>query len=200
MENQKSRLLEHRKLIKGRKPIFVRTDSHKISNLGMRRKKKQVWRNARGRHNKIREKKNGRRQMPSVGFSSPRQIRGTIDGFIPILINNVKELERVARENIIIIGSVGLRKKVEIMKKADELKLNILINRKKLLEKAERRIAEIGKNKQTKAQEKKKEEKKEDKSQDKIKEEDKKPEETNKEQSQSENNQAKETNKPGEIK
>jgi ribosomal protein L32E len=39
---------------------------------------------------------------------------------------NVEGLESVGKENIVIIGKVGAKKKMEIIKKATELKLKIL--------------------------------------------------------------------------
>lgn len=153
METKK--LLEHRRLIKSRKPKFLRKDWHKVSNLGLRRESKQVWRKPKGRHNKLREKKKNRGKNPSVGYRSPKQIRGTINGLFPVLVKNVKELENVGKNNIAIIAKVGLRKKIEIVKKADEMKITVAGNTKKILKNAEKKIKErADKKKQAKKQEK----------------------------------------------
>ncbi|MFH1249365.1 MAG: eL32 family ribosomal protein [archaeon] len=153
------RLLAHRKLIKSRKPRFRRTDWHKISNLGLRREKKQVYRNPRGRHNKMREKRNGRLGIPSIGYGSPRAVRGTIEGYIPILIHNVKELENVSKNNIVIVASVGMKKKMEIVKKAVELKMRIAMNAEKFLKISERKVIMFKAKKVEKKEEKEKKKK-----------------------------------------
>ena len=141
METKK--LLEHRKLIKSRKPRFLRKDWHKISNLGLRRENKQVWRKAKGRHNKLREKKKSHGKNPSIGYRSPKLIRGSIEGLMPVLVKNVQDLGKVGKENIAIVAKVGLRKKLAIVKKAEEMKISIMLNTKKFLEEAEKRVSKM---------------------------------------------------------
>lgn len=144
METQK--LLEHRKTIKKRKPKFLRKDWHKISNLGLRRKNKQVWRKAKGRHNKLREKKKSHGKNPSIGYRSPHLIRGSINGLMPVLVKNVQDLGRVGKDNIAIVARVGLRKKIAIVKRAEEMKISIMLNTKKFLRETEKRVSEITQN------------------------------------------------------
>ncbi|MBI5148396.1 hypothetical protein HZA33_01825 [Candidatus Pacearchaeota archaeon] len=135
-----AKLIEHRKLIKKRKPKFIRQDFHKISSLGKGRKKKQVWRKSKGRHSKVRQKLKGRRAMPGIGYSSPRLIRGTIRRKKPVIVHNVHELSKLGKHEIAIIASVGLKKKLDIIKKAAELKIEVAnIDEKKILEKIEKR-------------------------------------------------------------
>lgn len=154
------RLLEHRRTIKKRKPQFLRKDWHKISGLGLRRVKKQVWRKAKGRHNKIRQKHKGHGKNPSIGYSSPRFVRGTIEGFTPVLVRNVNDLAKIGKQDIAIVAHVGLRNKIAIVKKADEMGINIQINKKKFFREAEERIEKI----KSKKAERKTEEKKAEKS------------------------------------
>lgn len=120
-----TKLIEHRKLIKKRKPEFIRQDYHKISNLGKGRKKKQVWRAAKGRHSKVRQMHKGRRAMPTIGYRSPKLIRGTTEGKKPVMVYNVHDLMKVGQNDIAIIASVGLKKKIEILKRARELKIQV---------------------------------------------------------------------------
>lgn len=160
------KLLEHRKLIKSRKPRFLRKDWHKISNLGLRRKNKQVWRKAKGRHNKLREKKKSHGKNPSIGYRSPRLIRGSINGLMPVLVKNVQDLKKVGKENIAVIANIGLKKKIEVVKKAEEMKISIMLNTKKFLKEAEKRVSKITQNrleKKGKGAEKPKQEKSEKK-------------------------------------
>jgi len=46
---------------------------------------------------------------------------------IPFNVSNIKELSKVGKENIVIVNSVGAKKKMEIIKKAEEMKLNIFL-------------------------------------------------------------------------
>ena len=126
MEDKRKKLLAQRKILKRRKPIFLRKDWHKLSVLGYGRKNKQKWRKASGRHNKIREKVSGQQKMPSIGYRSPRLIRGTISGRIPFVINNKEELKKITNENIAIISStVGKKKRMQIVEEAKKLGIEI---------------------------------------------------------------------------
>lgn len=65
-----------------------------------------------------------------VGYRSPLQIRGRHpSGFREVLAHNMKELENAAknRQNAVkISGTIGLKKRHEMLKKANQLKLWIL--------------------------------------------------------------------------
>jgi len=114
--------LENREAKKKRKPIFKRTDWHKRSRVGRGRKKLQVWRRARGRHNKIREQRISRMKRPEIGYGSPRLVKGTISGLKPVNISTLNELEKLNKDNIAIINSVlGMRKRIMLFNKAKEL-------------------------------------------------------------------------------
>jgi len=112
---------------KKKKPRFLRKDTFKISSIGKRRRKKQKWRRARGRHSKIRRKEKGYGKEPGIGYSSPRKIRGFIDGLKPIRIANMRELNKVKEGNIIILSrTLGKRKRDEIMKIIKEKNMKVL--------------------------------------------------------------------------
>jgi len=109
-----------------KKPRFLRSDWYKKSRLGKKRKKKQVWRHPKGRHSKKREKKKSRGKQPSIGYGRTKSERGKILGARPFIINNVKDLLNVKKDQIATISSkVGTKKKIEIAKKALELKTRI---------------------------------------------------------------------------
>lgn len=105
---------------------FQRTDAVRFSKLGKNRKKKQKWRAAKGRDNKIREKRKSYPREPNVGFKGKRSESGKINGKVPILAMNVKDLEKVGKDNVVIIARVGAKKRMEMIKKADEMKLKII--------------------------------------------------------------------------
>ncbi len=111
---------------KNKKPRFLRRGTPKLSKLGKRRKKKQKWRKAKGRHNKIRNKEKGFGKSPKTGYGAPRKLKGCIKGLKPLLIKNIFDLENATDKNIIIISKrIGNKKRKEILKKIEEKKLTL---------------------------------------------------------------------------
>ena len=104
---------------------FLRRTWGRYSKLGKGRKKKQTWRSPKGRHNKMREKEKGYPALVSVGYRKDKSTRGTIDNKKPVLVNNIKDLLSIKKDEIAIIGRVGKRNKIEMAKKARELKIQI---------------------------------------------------------------------------
>ena len=101
-------------------PTFLRSTPHKYSKLGRGRRKKKVWRKPTGRDNKLREKKKGKPAMVSIGYSTNKKDRDKIGKKTPILVVNVPQIEKMQKDQIAIIGKVGKKKKIEIVKKAKE--------------------------------------------------------------------------------
>lgn len=104
---------------------FVRTDSFRHLRLGKKRRKLQVWRRPRGTRNKLRLRRVGHPSLPMVGHRSPKSESGKIKGLVPLLANNVADIEKATKENIIIIARVGAKKKLEMIKKIQEKGLKI---------------------------------------------------------------------------
>ena len=100
---------------------FLRRTWSRYAKLGKGRKKKQVWRRPTGRHNKMREKRKGSAAVVSIGYRSNRKLRERKI----IKINNVKDLEKMKKNEVAIISGVGKRKKIEVAKKAKEMKIEI---------------------------------------------------------------------------
>jgi large subunit ribosomal protein L32e len=111
---------------KRKKPSFLRNDWHKKIKLGSTVKKNRKWRMGRGRHNKIRLNRKGHPGRPKIGYSEDRDLRDKIDGFVVVRIENLTDLENVGKEEGIIIGKVGKKKREDLIKKAKELKIKIL--------------------------------------------------------------------------
>src|SRR3989344_779726 len=107
------------------KKKFIRQDSWRYSRIGKNRKKLQKWRKPKGRHSKIREKRFSYPSWPMVGYKGVRKELGKINGKIPCLVYNIEDLERANKNSIIIIGKVGAKKKLEIIKKANEKNMQI---------------------------------------------------------------------------
>ena len=106
---------------------FVRRSTWKFSRMGLGRRKLQRWRRAVGRHSKIRKNRFGYTKSPRIGFKSPRTESGRIDGKLPILITNVADFSKANKGNLLIIArKIGAKKRIEMIKKAQELNLEIL--------------------------------------------------------------------------
>lgn len=106
---------------------FLRRDVSRYSKLGKGRRKKQKWRGAKGRDNKIRLNMAGYPSAPAVGYKSKKSESGKINGFVPVLVRNANDLNKVGKESAAIISArIGAKKRLEIIKKADEMKIKIL--------------------------------------------------------------------------
>ncbi len=131
---------------------FLRRISNRYSKLGRRRKKKQVWRRPTGRDNKMRERRRGYPVRVSIGYKKGEEVK-------KIVISNPKELEKIDKKAVIVVGNVGKKKKIEIAKKAREMKIKLSnLNINKFLEKNEPKKKE--KKIETKKDDKKKSEEK----------------------------------------
>lgn len=115
---------------------FIRRSHDRYSKLGLRRKKKQKWKKPTGRHNKMREKKRGYPPVVSMGYSSDKKEKGLIEGKIPVIIRNINDFKMMGENETAIMGNIGKKKKLEIVKIAEEKKIKILnLNIKKFLKK-----------------------------------------------------------------
>jgi len=122
-------------------PKFLRHTSHKYSKLGLRRKKKQIWRRPTGRDNKMREQRRGHPAIVAIGYSTDKKIRGKIEGKIPFIIRNVNDLKKIQKNNLAMLGNIGKKNKLEVAKRAKEMKLEIYkFNIDKFLKMNEKKI------------------------------------------------------------
>jgi large subunit ribosomal protein L32e len=126
---------------KRKKPKFLRRDWNRKVRFHNRRNKLK-WRLSKGRHGKTREKRKNRPQMPSIGFGSPREIRGLVKGMNPVMINNLNDLSKVGKDSIAILSStLGQKKRIQIAEKSQGIKFlnfnpeKVLSERKKKEEK-----------------------------------------------------------------
>lgn len=105
---------------------FVRVDTHRYSRLGKGRPKLQKWRKPTGKHNKTRLKRFSYPVQPGIGFGSPRELSGKINGLVPVLVNNMNDLKLLGKNNIAIVSrTIGARKKIELVKKISEMNVKI---------------------------------------------------------------------------
>ncbi|MBW2979982.1 50S ribosomal protein L32e [Candidatus Woesearchaeota archaeon] len=122
MADMKS-LLGKRRHIKKRKPEFI------LQDYGKKPRLKRKWRKPKGIDSKIRLGLRGYRKIVTKGYGSPKLVKGLHkSGLKPVLVISIKDIDSVnkEKEGIIIKGSIGLRKKVELVKKAKEKGIRIL--------------------------------------------------------------------------
>lgn len=133
--------LSVRNKMKSKKPNFTRTDTNRKKQF------KNTWRKPKGIHNKIRRHRRGLNTMPSVGYSSPRNVKGlTRDGLVQVLIKNTNDIKLIDKKVSIAIisNSVGRRKKVELIKILEEenIKIGNIKDSKGFITKSEDRLKE----------------------------------------------------------
>jgi len=152
-ETEKKKLLEVRKTIKNRKPDF------KQQNFGRKKRISDRWRRPKGLQSKMRHKFKGYNIMVSSGWRSPVEVRG-LDrlGNETVIVSNVQEVTKVEKHQAIIIaGTVGNKKRMEIIAKAEELKVPIVnIKVDKFKAKIAQEKANKDKEKEAKSEKKKK--------------------------------------------
>ncbi|MFA5258588.1 MAG: eL32 family ribosomal protein [Candidatus Pacearchaeota archaeon] len=171
-----------------RKPKFLRIGYTQYSKLGLRRKKKQIYRKSKGIDNKVRLKMKGHLRNINIGYRGERKLRSLINKLKPILVHNIEEIKSIKKNEVGILAKIGMKKKIEIANYI--LKNNIRINNlnaKKFLEKTEEKL------KERKEGNKKKEDKIKERSK-RAKEAEKKAEDK-KEEPKAENNESKKETK-----
>ena len=109
---------------------FLRRNTGFHIRIGKKRKKKQVWRKPTGRDNKMRESRKGRPPLVSIGYKRKKEKKNIS------LVYNIQDLENAGKNDILILGKIGRKKKIEILKKALEMKVNFQnVNIEKFLKK-----------------------------------------------------------------
>lgn len=123
--NEKARLLRLRAKLKRKKPKFLRQEWWRFDKF----KNDPKWRKPKGTDSKMRMKLKGKARSPSIGWSSPRVVRGLHpSGYEDVLVHNVKELEMLdpQRQAARIAHTVGKRKRMAIIERAKELGIKVL--------------------------------------------------------------------------
>ncbi len=120
-------LIKLREEIKRRKPKFVRYLSKRYKKL-----RRSGYRRPKGRHNKMRLRIFGKPRLVSVSYGVPKEVRGLHpSGYEEILVHNIKELESAdpKKQAVRIASSVGTKKKIELLRRAEELGIVVLNQR-----------------------------------------------------------------------
>ena len=116
--------LRKRAEISSRRPEFLRQEWH-----ARKRLQRVKWRKPMGDHSKMRQHYGYRRNVVSIGYGGPREARHLHpSGFREVRVWKVADLDKInpELEAARIAHQVGMRKRLEIEEKADELGIRIL--------------------------------------------------------------------------
>jgi large subunit ribosomal protein L32e len=116
-------LLRARKKVSATRPKFVRQESWRYIRLA------ENWRKPKGIDNKMRKQVSGVPPLVKVGYRGPKKARGLHpSGYNDRLIHNIRDLEKLdPKVDAARIGhSVGRRKRIDIVSKANTLGVKVL--------------------------------------------------------------------------
>jgi len=123
LSEAKKRALELRERLKKKRPEFRRQESWRYKRI------KESWRRPRGIDSKMRLKKKGWPATVEVGYRGPKEARGLHpSGFEEVLVHNPEEVDHVdpKTQAIRIAHAVGMKKRVEIIARAEERNVYVL--------------------------------------------------------------------------
>lgn len=118
---------------------FLRRNTGEYSRIGKKRKRLQKWRKPRGRDNKMRLRRKGYPRTVEIGYKKDAKTRGLVEGKEQVIVRNILDLEKVGKEQRVLIGKVGMKKRKEIVEKAKEKGIKIVNKRK---EKEDKKVEE----------------------------------------------------------
>lgn len=116
-------LIAIRKQIKKRKPTFKRSQTNQFAKF-----KKDGYRKPKGMGNKMRRQRRGHIKLPTVGYGSPKELRGANkQGLIEVLVSSLKDLESIdTKTHIAVISStVGGKKRLALLNEAKKKGLQV---------------------------------------------------------------------------
>ena len=120
---EQKRLIELRKKMKKQRPSFQRVESWRYKRV------KSSWRKARGIDSKTRRKSKSGVKSPSVGYRSPKKIRGIHpSGYEEIRVFTIKDLDNLNKnEHALKISSrLGAKKRIRLVEMAQRKGFKVL--------------------------------------------------------------------------
>lgn len=112
-----SELRKERKRSMKKKPGFKRHETYRHAKL------KGSWRKPRGKHSKMRQKHKGKGASPSIGYRLPEKVRGLNPmGYREVRVSTPSDVGKLdpKADMAVIASSVGRKKRLEIMKAAED--------------------------------------------------------------------------------
>jgi len=122
-ETEKERLMRLRAQMKKRRPNFKRENYYRLKRL------QTSWRSPKGIDSKMRHKLRGKRKVVQTGYRGPKAVRGLHpSGKEVVRVFRPQDLEEVDPELQIaqIGGTVGSRKRINIINEAEDLGIHII--------------------------------------------------------------------------
>lgn len=123
LDDETKAALEFRSAKNDARPAFKRQEWFRYQRLG------EKWRKPRGIHSKMRRHLSYRPPVVSIGFRGPKMVRDYHpSGFQEVMVYNPGQVESVDPkvQAIRIGGTVGGKKRMAIIEKADELSIRVL--------------------------------------------------------------------------
>jgi large subunit ribosomal protein L32e len=123
LDDQTKTLLLKREEIDSRRPQFLRQEWFRYQKL------EGKWRKPRGIHSKMRRHYGYRPPIVSIGYRGPAEVRGLHpSGFQEVMVFNVSQLNGIDPkvQAVRIGGTVGARKRGDIIAKADQEGIRVL--------------------------------------------------------------------------
>lgn len=113
-------------IIKRKKPAFNRQHWYRYLRLGKKVKKHRHWRRVVGGDSKMRKKERGKPARPTIGWGAEKTNKGKVNGFVPVRVENMSQMNSVDKTQAIVIASVGKKKRMELIAEANKKGLKIL--------------------------------------------------------------------------
>lgn len=122
-KSAREQALAVRKRVKGKKPDFKRQESWRYKRV------EKSWRKPRGLDSKMRKRVKGWPRSVGIGYRGPKEARGLHPSrYVEVLVRNVDDIGGVDPETqaVRIAHTVGARKRVEILARAEESGIHVL--------------------------------------------------------------------------
>ncbi len=116
-------LLAARKKVAEKRPEFIRQESWRYDRLA------ENWRKPKGKDNKMRKQKSGMPAIVKIGYGGPKVSRGLHpSGYTDNIVHNVVEVTKLdpKKDAARIAHTVGKRKRIEIIAKANQIGIKVL--------------------------------------------------------------------------
>jgi len=120
---KKMDLLKIKKQIRKTRPRFIRSGATHIKRVS-----RTGYRSPKGLHNKVGDNKRGRRAQIDTGYGYPKAVRGkSRNGLDIVTVRSESELAQCdpAKHSIIVAASVGMKKKLPLLKACVEKKFTV---------------------------------------------------------------------------